>query len=36
MFLLYKNLLSDAHKGRSSAVWQGLSHPLTHDQVKGV
>lgn len=36
MFLLYKNLLSNAPAGQFSAVWQGLSRPLIHDQDKGM
>jgi len=36
MFLVPKNLLSDTRKGQSSAVWQGLSRPLIHDQDRGL
>lgn len=35
MFLLYKNLLSNTPTEVFSAVWQGLSRPLIHDQAKG-
>ena len=36
MFLCYKNLLSNTPTEVFSAVWQGLSRPLIHDQAKGV
>jgi hypothetical protein len=36
MFLCYKNLLSNTPYGAFSAIRQGLSRPLNHDQAKGL